>query len=531
MPLGFLDGNGYLQSALKFKFKVDELNKKICSRKLTEKEIKIFKYTIKHQYWYELYLDGLPIWAMVGQNFNNESTSISNKKNTAILNSETSGIYSHKLFSIGYNKDRIIEVNFTVSNPITLIANTTINFTYSVVWFKTNGSFTNRFNRYLDHSFFEDQIHWFSILNSLALVIILCAFVFILYTTLITSPNTENSELNSSAEENQLRYSYQIKLKELRRDVFRVPTNLTSYAAFYGIGMQLFATVLLVILTAICKSEYMSFSDFVSTILFCYMITSVIAGYFSSSIYQQYYNPKNNPHWIQCMILTAGFVPFSSFGIFMILNSVLSYYRAVNIISFGGFIWILLVWLVIVVPLTFMSTLIGRNSNKKPQMYHHVNLLPRHIPMHRWYTHRIIIICLSGWLPFGSVFLETYYLFTSFWNYKFYYIWGFCLTSFILLICVVICVSILSTFFLLKNGDYRWPWFSFFASASVAGYIYIYSIYYFFANTKICNYLHVLNYFCYNALACLILGIMCGSVGSASARLFIQKIYDSIRTS
>jgi transmembrane 9 superfamily protein 3 len=32
-------------------------------------------------------------------------------------------------------------------------------------------------------------------------------------------------------------------------------------------------------------------------------------------------------------------------------------------------------------------------------------------------------VCLvAGVLPFGSIFIETYFVFTSFWNYKFYYV-------------------------------------------------------------------------------------------------------------
>ena len=30
-----------------------------------------------------------------------------------------------------------------------------------------------------------------------------------------------------------------------------------------------------------------------------------------------------------------------------------------------------------------------------------------------------------GVLPFGSIFIEMYFVFTSFWNYKFYYVYGF----------------------------------------------------------------------------------------------------------
>lgn len=53
----------------------------------------------------------------------------------------------------------------------------TIKFTYSVNWVETAMPFAQRFNRYLDHSFFEHQIHWFSIFNSFMMVVFLCGLV------------------------------------------------------------------------------------------------------------------------------------------------------------------------------------------------------------------------------------------------------------------------------------------------------------------------------------------------------------------
>ena len=49
--------------------------------------------------------------------------------------------------------------------------------------------------------------------------------------------------------------------------------------------------------------------------------------------------------------------------------------------------------------------------------------------------------------------------------------------------------------FLLNNEDYRWPWTSFAASSSTAGYVLLYSIYYFFMKTKMSGFLQTLFYF------------------------------------
>ena len=56
-----------------------------------------------------------------------------------------------------------------------------------------------------------------------------------------------------------------------------------------------------------------------------------------------------------------------------------------------------------------------------------VNAVPRPIPEKKWFMEPLVIILLGGILPFGSIFIEMYFIFTSFWAYKIYYVYGFML--------------------------------------------------------------------------------------------------------
>ena len=38
-----------------------------------------------------------------------------------------------------------------------------------------------------------------------------------------------------------------------------------------------------------------------------------------------------------------------------------------------------------------------------------------------------LVFMIIGILPFGSIFIEMYFIFTSFWAYKIYYVYGFML--------------------------------------------------------------------------------------------------------
>ena len=116
--------------------------------------------------WYQLYLDDLPIWGMVGELTSSEADGVPESE----WGEGEPLLYTHKKFVIGYNNDRIIQVNLTSENPVSLTVGTQVEFSYSVEWVATDIPFGRRFDRYLDYDFFEHQIHWFSIFNSYALI-------------------------------------------------------------------------------------------------------------------------------------------------------------------------------------------------------------------------------------------------------------------------------------------------------------------------------------------------------------------------
>jgi transmembrane 9 superfamily protein 3 len=47
-----------------------------------------------------------------------------------------------------------------------------------------------------------------------------------------------------------------------------------------------------------------------------------------------------------------------------------------------------------------------------------VKRIPSPVPERSWYLRPWAIMLAGGLLPFGSIFIEMYFVFTSFWNYK-----------------------------------------------------------------------------------------------------------------
>lgn len=86
------------------------------------------------------------------------------------------------------------------------------------------------------------------------------------------------------------------------------------------------------------------------------------------------------------------------------------------------------------------------------------------------------------------------------------------LLVFLILIIVTVCVTIVGTYFLLNAENYHWQWTSFFSAASTAVYVYLYSVYYYYAKTKMSGFFQTSFYFGYTLMFCLGLGILCGKV-------------------
>ena len=95
-----------------------------------------------------------------------------------------------------------------------------------------------------------------------------------------------------------------------------------------------------------------------------------------------------------------------------------------------------------------------------------------------------------------------------------YYVYGFMLLVFLILIIVTVCVTIVGTYFLLNAENYHWQWTSFFSAASTAVYVYLYSIYYFYVKTKMSGFFQTSFYFGYTLMFSLGLGILCGKSSS-----------------
>ncbi|KAG6431976.1 hypothetical protein SASPL_103548 [Salvia splendens] len=554
-----LGGNELIDSQIEIKFKRDVEKTSICKIELEGTKVKQFKDAIDNSYWFEFFMDDLPLWGFVGETLPDRT-----HDNRHVL-------LTHKNLVIHYNENQIIHINLTQENAKPLEEGRVLEMTYSVKWIPTNISFARRFDVYLDYPFFEHQIHWFSVFNSFMMVIFLTGLVSMILMRTLRNDYAKYAREDDDLETLERDVNEESGWKLVHGDVFRPTQSLAVLSAVVGTGAQLATLVLLVIILAIVGMLYIGRGAIVTTFIVCYAFTSFIAGYVSGGMYSRH----GGKSWIKSMILTASLFPFLCFGIGLILNTVAIFYGSLAAIPFGTMVVVFVMWAFISFPLALLGTVVGRNWSGAPNNPCRVKTIPRPIPEKKWYLTPSIISLMGGLLPFGSIFIEMYFVFTSFWNYKVkllgyfylftrffciilfgyiplgffyttlsiyccrdpnpvshwqvYYVYGFMLLVFVILIIVTVCVTIVGTYFLLNAENYQWQWTSFFSAASTALYVFVYSIYYYYVKTKMSGFFQTSFYFGYTLMFCLGLGILCGAVGYLGSNLFVRRIYRNIK--
>ncbi|XP_073842555.1 transmembrane 9 superfamily protein member 3 [Musca autumnalis] len=495
-------------SGYEIEFNRDVPSTVICMVDLTDDKVKAFTYAVMNEYWYQMYIDGLPIWGKVGEK-------------------DDQGryyIYTHKKFDIGRNGQQIVDISLTTEKKELLVAGSKIKFSYEVNWKPSVVEFKDRFDKYLDPNFFQHRIHWFSIFNSFMMVIFLVGLVsMILMRTLRKDYARYSKDEEMDDMERDLGDEY--GWKQVHGDVFRSPPHALLFSALIGAGYQLISVVFCVIIFAIVGELYTERGSMLSTAIFVYAATSPINGYFGGSLYSR----LGGRLWIRQMLVSAFMVPVFVCGTAFFINFIAIGYHASRAIPFGTMVAVTCICFFVILPLTLVGTVVGRNLDGQPDYPCRVNAVPRPIPEKKWFMEPAIIILLGGILPFGSIFIEMYFIFTSFWAYKIYYVYGFMLLVFTILTIVTVCVTIVCSYFLLNAEDYRWQWTSFMSAASTSIYVYAYSFYYFFFKTKMYGLFQTTFYFGYMALFSGALGIICGTVGYIGTSVFVRKIYSNVK--
>ena len=170
-------------------------------------------------------------------------------------------------------------------------------------------------------------------------------------------------------------------------------------------------------------------------------------------------------------MLTATLFPGAIVIVGAGLNFISQMYATIAVVPLSTFFAMLAIYVFVSWPLVILGTLLGRHATGDADFPCRVNSLPRPIPARSFFNSRYefysddliyyksprwSIIALTGVLPFGAVFIEIFFIFSSLWAHRYYYVYGFLLLVLMILIVVSACVTIVAVYFQLNSEDWRY---------------------------------------------------------------------------
>jgi transmembrane 9 superfamily protein 2/4 len=390
-------------------------------------------------------------------------------------------------------------------------------YSYDITWTPSPVAWAFRWDTYL--KMHEGQIHWFSIVNSLMIVLFLSGMVAMI---LLRTLHRDIAKYNDMTADDT---AEETGWKLVHGDVFRKPVHSKMLAVSVGSGIQLL----------ICSAVTLVFSAFgflspvhrgsiLQGMLLLFTFAGVVAGYFSARFYKTW----KGEDWKRTTLWTAFLYPGTVFGIFFILDLFVWGTQSSGAVPFTTMFALLVLWFGISVPLVFLGAFLG--YKKAPiSLPVRTNQIPRQIPTQPWYISALFTSLVGGILPFGAVFTELFFIMSSIWQHQFYYLFGFLMLVIVILVVTCAEISISLTYFQLTSEDYNWWWRSFFASASSALYVFLYSCLYYYTRMQINHYVGALLYFGYMLIISYTFALITGSIGFVSTFCFVRAIYGSIK--
>lgn len=414
-----------------------------------------------------------------------------------------------------------------------------IPFTYAVYWREeVQVSWSERWKLYFTGEVNDDHIHWLSLINSLVLVSFLSAVVgVVLLRTLNRDIQTYNSNIdiatgNIDIETDKSDSFNNSGWKLISNDVFREPNRPLLLSSLFASGVQVFFTIMGVLIVSTTGLLGPNIRNSVlSSALTLFIIGGTAAGYSGLRFYKSFTNNAYVNRYFSLSIFFGGFLPFVVLASVLSLNCIVWAKDSSVALPFGTVVLLITFLLVLEVPLSVIGGFLG---NLKPPAKTNANLTApvKSIGHQPKFTKYIYSIPAFGLIPFGTIYVELLFVFRSVWMEKtsFYYMYGF-LSFTILLLSVVVAESVVVAVYLsLIYGDWRWQWRSFWIGSSVAWYIEVYSIYYFFTHLKVTDFSSIILFFSYTTILSVLIGLATGALGLGAASLFIYRIYGAIKS-
>ena len=518
----------------------------LCYNKFDQEALNLVKTLIKRNYFINWYLDKLPA-GLLSYDKDTKKTSIDYFKGIPLgyIDGEQYYIYNHLQFHILINQINKNSFNIVGFNILPMSINhngdkalcykdskkllDNFNFqpqslnqeqillTYDIIFEKSNQTFALRWDHYKTSN---KKIHWIGIFLSQSIILALTVIIIIV---LVKNINTEINMYNTQIINFEFVDYY--TWKELSGDVFRAPLrNSMLLSSIIGNGFQL----LYMLIFTLCLGSF-GFSNpekranllNIGIIFFCIM--GLPGGYTSTKIYQFF----KGKYWLFNALLTSVIFPGTLLFGYLLVNIILSIEKSSAAVNISDIISLFVLWVFCTFPLILIGSFLGIKT-KQIEAPCKTNPVPSFVPKKPWYLHYKFMTFVTGFISFGTFFIELNYVMGALWRHQIFFLATFLWISLFLFLIICGEISIIVVFWNLCFGDYNWWWKSFLIGASPVIYFIGFSIYYFFT-LQLRRLSAIVVYFGIMGLISAMSLFICGSVSVLITFKFMKFIYSKIK--
>ena len=557
-----LRGDRIENSVFTGSFREDSHCQVACSSgKLTEKQVKLIKSRIDDEYKVNMILDNLPVGQVRVKKVKQKDADTGKTKEVVTSYYERGfpvgkdgAIYNHFVFKVLYHENTVMQTSrivgfevepYSVESELDgngkltkcdakkgisggMLTNSLkmkvkegrdIVFSYDIVYVPSDITWSTRWESYLTMPTSKD-VHWFSIINSLMVLLFLTGMVAMIMLRTLRKDITAYNDLETAEEAAE-----ETGWKLVHGDVFRPPRYASWLAVFVGTGTQILSMMVgTTLLAAMGLLSPANRGSLMTAGIFLFAFSGVFNGYSSARLYKSF----KMTQWKKTTTRAALAFPVLVSAVFLFLNFLVWGQRSSGAVPFWSLFTLMFLWFGVSVPLTFVGSYVGYRKDPIEDPVR-TNKIPRQIPEQAWWNSWLMTVVVGGVLPFGAVFLELFFILTSLWQQQVYYLFGILAISFAIMAITCAELAIVLTYFQLCSENHRVWWRSFVAGGSCALYMFAYALYYFTTRLEITHIVPAVMYIMYMGLASCAIFLMCGSIGLYSANAFVRMIYGSVK--
>mmetsp|Transcript_20315 Transcript_20315/g.29164 ORF Transcript_20315/g.29164 Transcript_20315/m.29164 type:complete len:462 (-) Transcript_20315:17-1402(-) len=370
----------------------------LCEEYMDVEDLKEFKDAIEDDYFFEMFVDDLPMWGYVGEVAHEEFLLGKSIQGARVY------LYPHLHFSIGFNNDQIVSANVTTDpkrrvDITDVVSGQEIVFSYSVEWrHQPDIDYDDRMKRYEGSAFLPStfEIHWLSMFNSMVLVLLLTTFLAIILMRILKKDFSRYMEVDEDeiAEE-------ETGWKMINGDVFRPPQHLSLFTACVGTGAQIFTTTVILlsfVLLEVFKATRRG--ALLTSAIIIYALCGVVGGFVSSRLYKQ----LRGTNWVWNVITTAVVFPLPLAAVFCWVNGVAWMEHSTAALPLTTILLMLSIVVFVHFPLTVAGAIAGRHLTAEFKAPCRTNKVPREIPKQTtWYRHPFAQLFMAGVFSFFAI--------------------------------------------------------------------------------------------------------------------------------